>query len=213
VIPHGDRFVIRHVSGRYLVWRTHFPTIKRIDGSDSGCHDPYLSSVPIFLLVESALDGTKITDQGLWQRFVDREPEWKCVADQYEVRPAPGCNCCGERHYTMHLAGEIARCEKHRDRNPCAVEGCRRTCAAEGRLANDQFLCSEHWRRFVPPRSKLRRAYHRFFQITKKRGGWDRPLERRFRRFWRALINRVRSQHENGRIDVAEINQLFGWEE
>jgi len=213
VISHGDRFVIRHASGRYLQWRTHFPTIKRVDGSDSGCHDPSQPSALFFLLVESPLHGSKVSEASHWQKFIENDASWAAVADQFEVRPAPGCNCCGERHFSMHLEGEIARCEKHRGRNPCAVEGCRRTCAADGRLANDQFLCSEHWRRFVPPRSPTRRAYHRFFQLAKKRGGWDRPLERRFRRFWRALINRARSQHENGRIDVAEINQLFGWDE
>ncbi len=109
------------------------------------------------------------------------------------------------------------RCAKHRDRNPCAIEGCKRTMSAEGHFSNDVVLCSEHFRRFCPPHSKLRRIYRRFFRLAKRQAtpanpeGWDRDLDRRFWRFWRSLIAKARRQAAGGDVDMTEINKMFGW--
>lgn len=132
------------------------------------------------------------------------------------------CECCGDAASIWYGRNgdrlRHPRCHKHHDRNPCAIEGCCRTTAACGRYGNDQFLCSEHWRRYCPPGSPLRRTYHRFFRLAKKQrtpqnpDGWDDALKRRFWRFWDVLIKRSRQQSTEGRIDIAEINRLFGWE-
>jgi hypothetical protein len=137
-----------------------------------------------------------------------------CVAIQ-----APICACCGDvafRDLTCVRADADPtlreyRCRKHRDRNPCAIEGCTRTRAANGDYANDRTLCSEHWRRFVPPRSKLRRAYHAHWRRAKKLD-WSPKRVRAFDRFWATLVARARRQSVEGRLDMTEINKMFGWE-
>ena len=127
------------------------------------------------------------------------------------------CECCGATAITFVGRGDDrsylnARCNAHVERNPCAIEGCRRTSEVKGAgYGNDQWLCAEHWRRYVPPHSKVRRAYHRFWRIA-KRTGWTDDLIRRFWRFWNGLIKRARREAGQGRIDPAEINQLFGWD-
>jgi hypothetical protein len=136
------------------------------------------------------------------------------------VIQAPICACCGDVAFRSLSCVSpnpdpvlrFYRCAKHRDRNPCAIEGCKRTTAANGRYASDQWLCSEHWRRFVPPHSPTRRAYHRFFRLA-KRHGWDDRLRRRFWRFWRGLVAQARRKAEGGSIDETAINRMFGWED
>ncbi|CDO34010.1 hypothetical protein [Novosphingobium sp. KN65.2] len=131
---------------------------------------------------------------------------------------APVCACCGDVAFRelscvsmgQGLVGRDYRCSKHRDRNPCAIEGCKRTTDAKGRFANDQWLCSDHWRRYVPPHSPMRRTYHRFFRLA-KRQGWTKDLQLRFWRFWDGLVKRARRQSTEGRIDENEINRMFGW--
>jgi len=106
------------------------------------------------------------------------------------------------------------RCEKHADRNPCAIEGCSRSTAADGRLdAGHYWLCGFHWRLVCPPHSRERRAYLRFFRIAKKHG-WDDALRTRFWRYWHGLVRRGRRQMEDtGSIDVDEIHRMFGWDD
>lgn len=129
-----------------------------------------------------------------------------CTSEHFYLVDVPSCRCCGE-----WAAGD-ERCHRHRDRNPCAIEGCQRTTKApRGRLADDGWMCAEHWRRHVPPHSKLRRAYHRFWRIAKKTG-WTPELIRRFNRFWDGLVARARREASGGRIDVDEIHKLFGWD-
>lgn len=132
------------------------------------------------------------------------------------------CQVCGARAIYETAAdvraGNLQRCEKHAERNPCAIEGCRRSTeaprnsAGQLHLANDQWLCSEHWRRFVPPRSKRRRAYHAFFRRA-RRDGWTPKLERRFWRFWDTLVASARQRATEGFVDEAAINRLFGWDQ
>jgi hypothetical protein len=119
----------------------------------------------------------------------------------------------------------VIRCADHHDRNPCAVEGCHRTTPApvgdddHPRLHDDQHICAQHWRQYVPPRSRARRAYLTFFRQAKRHGwGWKGPkggsarLDWRFRRFWDQLVIMVRRRSSAGHIDKAAIDKLMGWD-
>jgi hypothetical protein len=156
--------------------------------------------------------------------------------DRYVLERKPACGCCG-RHWlkgspedslTVWLNGAV-RCADHWGRNPCAIEGCKRTRAAptysaweaagEPFHADDQTLCAEHWRAYVPPRSRLRRAYHAYFAQAKRHGwGWkgksgrSARLDWRFHRFWDALVKMARRRATDGFVDEAAINRLMGWE-
>lgn len=153
---------------------------------------------------------------------------WGQPAEPIEVRLAPRCQCCGNDEFRAKLVDPTERpwrCYKHRERNPCAIEGCGRTTAApenselpdaDGRLRNDQWICSEHWRKYVPARSRRRRAYHAFFRLA-RRYGWDfvppgsrRNLNAQFWIFWDTLIANARHKAEHGYINTAEIERLFG---
>lgn len=74
----------------------------------------------------------------------------------------------------------------------------------------DGFLCSEHWRAFVPPRSPQRRIYHRFFKRA-KRYGWNDSSSAAFWRIWRRIVATARARAV-GDIDEVEIRRLFGWD-
>lgn len=160
--------------------------------------------------------------EGAIDRFME-DP--RCPIDVHGIIivDAPVCACCGQPFY--HRMDNLAcvaanddprsaqyRCEKHQDRNPCAIEGCQRTTAAKGHYATNGWLCHDHWRRYVPPLSPARRAYHRLFRLAKK-AGWTPELKRRFWRFWDGLVARARRQSTEGRMDLDEINKLFGWED
>lgn len=106
---------------------------------------------------------------------------------------------------------EDFRCEKHRGRNPCVIDGCKRSTKApkSDELSCDDWFCSEHWRAFVPPGSPERRIYHRFFRVA-KRYGWTPKRREAFWRVWRRLVSRARAR-ARGDLDVAEINRVMGW--
>lgn len=126
---------------------------------------------------------------------------------------APVCACCGSPDTIKHATGLAwpYRCERHRTRNPCAVEGCSRTREAPTHfLADDQTICADHWRRYVPPRSRARRAYHAHFRRAKKLG-WGDGRNKAFWRFWSTLVQMVRRRADAGHLDEAEINRLMGW--
>lgn len=143
----------------------------------------------------------------------DRDP-LRRPPESYSIERVPCCGCCGSEAVVARQARQH-RCAKHRDRNPCAIEGCTRTRAvpADRQLGDDQWLCADHWRRFVPPRSRMRRAYHAFFRRAKRQGDWDDKLARRFWRFWNALVRTARRRATAGHLDETEINKLFGWAE
>lgn len=130
----------------------------------------------------------------------------------------PYCRVCGfEGEYvpgTPHANRANSagwRCERHIMRNPCAIEGCRRsTQGRPGWHGLSCWLCSEHWRALVPPGSPERRVYHRFFRLA-KRYGWSRELSNRFFRAWPRIIARARARSA-GDLDEAEIKRLFGWD-
>jgi hypothetical protein len=123
---------------------------------------------------------------------------------QFEMVPVPSCRCCGEP------AWENLRCTKHQDRNPCLVEGCTRSGATDGRLADDQVICGHHWRAYVPPRSLMRRTYNAHFRRA-KRIGWTPETIRAFERFWTRLVSRIRRASTEGTLDERAIRQMFGW--
>lgn len=141
--------------------------------------------------------------------------------DRLTIEPMPHCGCCGAAFVPSEAASITSwkngttRCDRHHGRNPCAIEGCRRTRvapgSAEGDHADDQWLCDDHWRRFVPPRSARRRAYHGFFRRA-KRHGWTPDLRERFWRFWDQLVHQARRRAAAGHLDQAAIGRMFGWE-
>lgn len=165
------------------------------------------------------------------EEWRDRDP-LRRPPESYVIEPVSYCACCGDDFSAVRdrggsiatYSGGITRCDRHWDRNPYVVPGCSRTRAAPERdggpghwLADDQVICGEHWRRYVPPRSSLRRAYHRFWRLAKRQAtpdnphGWTMGLSRRFDRFWRGLVAHVRRKATEGHLDEAEINRLFGW--
>lgn len=135
-----------------------------------------------------------------------------------------GCGCCGRSSLRPGDATDCIteypgaiRCADHHGRNPCAIEGCRRTRAAPigGNgwpiHSDDQTICADHWRRYVPPRSRMRRAYHAHFRRA-KRQGWTDANKRAFWRFWDQLVRLARKRAEGGHIDKAAIDRLMGWD-
>lgn len=149
------------------------------------------------------------------EEWLARE-RWRPI-DTYVLEPEPYCQCCGaafvpaETESLTTWGNGQSRCARHHDRNPCAIDGCKRTTSAhQGRLADDQWLCSEHWRRFVPPRSARRRAYHAFFRRAKRQGGWTSEDRKRFWRFWDGLVRSARRRSADGFIDESAIGRLFG---
>jgi hypothetical protein len=150
-------------------------------------------------------------------RFL-KSSEWASVADQWTVVPRPGCLCCGENDQALRVTHGGYRCEKHADRNPCAIESCSRTIAAKGKLNEGHYwLCGEHWRIACPPGSPERRVYLRIRATARKRGfkvtsRWPQELESRYWRIWSRIVAIGRARCA-GDIDMAEINKLFGWDE
>lgn len=137
--------------------------------------------------------------------------------DAWVLEDVEACGCCG-RPAIPPMQGQTGpfRCARHVDRNPCAIEGCRRTRAAASglsglELADDRFLCAEHWRRYVPPRSRMRRAYARHLSLG-KRFGWPHERRARFGRFWDTLVAVARRRATEGRVDEAAIAAMFGWD-
>lgn len=209
MISHGDGFVVRHRSGRYL----------RSDLVHFGQRVSYAegSYAVVYALVSNPLSAILMATRGPWEHHLQRA-EWVMVADQFEVVPGPGCGCCGERWGEMQSDGEsVHRCAKHIGRNPCAVEGCKRTRATtQGSYFNNNYLCGEHFRIAAPPGSAERRVYNRIWRMHRKRDGkdalWSRELERRYWRIWYRLVAIARARSA-GDIDMDQINKMFGWAE
>lgn len=123
------------------------------------------------------------------------------------------CGCCGSVWAKVGQKPHF-RCGKHIGRNPCAVEGCSRTC--KGEYYGDRFhLCAEHYRIAAPPGSKERQVLNRLWRLQRKRtgkgGDWPQDLNRRYWRVWFRIVAIGRARTA-GDIDMDEINKLFGWE-
>lgn len=119
-----------------------------------------------------------------------------------------------------HRPGDAARCLAHFNRNPCAIEGCKRSTRAPWReigehgasapwLALDQWFCGDHWRALIPPRSVERRIYLRFWRRA-RRFGWNDQSSGAFWRIWARIVAIARARAA-GDIDEAEIRRMFGW--
>jgi len=195
MISENSLFLLMHRTGRYLA--------RGYDGAI------------IWRLTNDPLDACRAGNrEALWQNV--REYYWD--RSLFSVVPGPVCACCGDVQIVRHCTGRYSpyRCAKHAKSNPCAIEGCGRTRSAPDRadgtpyLANDQTICPEHWKRYIPARSRARRAYHAHFRRA-KRLGWDDKRERAFWLFWRRLVAMARRRAAEGHIDEAEINRLMGW--
>jgi hypothetical protein len=207
MISHGEGFQIRHKSGRYY----------RSELIHFGARVSYTPGTyaAVYELVSNPFGATLIYSAEHWRRYLD-SPEWASVAEQFEIVSGPGCRCCGERTGTMWGTDGNWRCDKHRSRNPCAVEGCKRTGATSpGNYHNDAHLCGEHFKIAAPPGSAERRVYNRLWRLHRKRDGKDAPwspeLDRRYWRVWFRLVAIARARTA-GDIDRDEINKLFGWD-
>lgn len=140
--------------------------------------------------------------------YRERDPE---DAAEWELLAVLSCACCGE------AAWPNGRCTKHQNRNPCVVEGCKRTGKASAdTLRTDVHLCGEHWKLYCPAGSPERRAINRLFRLAKKAGYtrtevWPYQLEQRYWRLWMGALRRVRRRSTAGHLDQAEIERMFGW--
>jgi len=195
-------FVMRHTSGLYLQSHTVWPGFKPYERRPA--------AIITYSLVPGPISTEAVWSQENWERRFEADG-WPDVADQWTMEPKPICACCGETYRTYLLyRGETIRCKKHEDRNPCVIQGCTRTQAARGSFTDAGFLCSEHWRRYVPPGSPGRKAYHRLHRIGKRRG-WPDDLRVRYWRFWGGLVKRAIRDSQQGRLDMTAVNALFGW--
>ena len=139
---------------------------------------------------------------------LDTEMTWCAVCGEIGMR---GGSCVVVMGWNGGQREPQGRCWRHTDRNPCAISGCKHSTSAEHiGHALDQWICSEHWRAYVPPRSLERRVYHRFFRQA-KRYGWTDELQLRFWRFWSGLVARARRRADDGHVNVEEINRIMGW--
>lgn len=131
----------------------------------------------------------------------------------YRINRVRTCLCCGK------IAWPNGRCQTHQDRNPCVVEGCKRTRRAHGYLSSRMAVCGEHYKAFVRPGSRDRRVHNSFFRKAKQMGlgksdRWPDALERRYWVFWDLLLRRIisRSKAPEGTLDEDEIKKMFGWD-
>lgn len=145
----------------------------------------------------------------------ERDTALAWIAKQHDselwtISDIAACGCCGEIA-SVHNAHHH-RCTKHVGRNPCGVEGCTRTTAAGGGYGNEFWICGEHWRRYVPARSKIRRHYHLLRRIGKRKG-WSIKMREKYWRYMRWLVEQARRKATAGKFDMSEVNKLFGWTE
>jgi hypothetical protein len=131
----------------------------------------------------------------------------------------PGCHVCGKQTieagalFRQNRTGKMGiwACHDHRMRIKCGIEGCIRTTAkTKPDYGYQEWICGVHWRRYCPPRSLRRRAYHRFFRDAKKHG-WTERRAAQYWRFWDTLLSAANAVEKNDKVDMTEINKMFGW--
>jgi hypothetical protein len=159
--------------------------------------------------------GTFNHDGSPMRREIAEAHKAKHPEDPCALQAVAYCRVCGvplddlPRSKIVNSAGW--RCERHQMSNPCAIEGCRRsTRGRPGWHGLELWLCGEHWRLGVPPRSPERRVYHRLFRLAGKIG-WNAELNARFWRVWPRLVRQARARVA-GDIDMDEISRLMGWD-
>ncbi|ALC13794.1 hypothetical protein [Sphingopyxis sp. 113P3] len=151
-----------------------------------------------------------------WIRLRAEHPDHELDASLYGIEKVPTCGCCGtDQGLTAVYDGRIDaaarhyRCEKHVERIPCAIEGCRRTYKLElGDSYSSRVVCGKHWR--LAPKH-MRDAVARVRRIGVK-ANWPRPIINRFCRLWERTVRAAQSAAA-GDIDVAEINRVMGWDQ
>lgn len=140
-----------------------------------------------------------------WMKIHGKDGRWELIK-------VPSCLCCGEP------AWDNLRCTKHQDRNPCVVEGCKRTRKAHGHLQSDAAVCGEHFKAYVRPGSRARRILNAHYRRAKRMGyernqRWHPALEQRYWTYWHFLMGWIRRRSSEGEaLDEAEIKKLFGWD-
>jgi hypothetical protein len=206
VISENNLYLLRHRSGLYLArgYGLNLP---------EGGPPPYGGT--IWRLTLDPMDACRARNvPALWQWI----PEHYWDRSAFHAANGPVCACCGDISVVRHRGGlSPYRCEKHADRNPCVVEGCTRTRAANGHLSNRANICGPHWRAYVPPGSPERRAINRLVRLARKAGYgrtdvWPDALENRYWVLWTGIVRRVRMRSTEGHVDEAAIAALFGWE-
>lgn len=132
----------------------------------------------------------------------------------WNVLEIPSCQCCGEY---AGVTGDSPnfRCEKHRERNPCAIEGCRCTMGWLGSYSNDHYLCAKHWRPLTDAAdrrqlSELRKRWR--VAVQREADIVARDLARNWWIAFNAIVEKARSRSA-GDVDMTEINKMFGWDE
>ncbi len=93
------------------------------------------------------------------------------------------------------------------ERVKCAIRGCQRTTGRDV----GEWVCGEHWRAGVPPRSPQRRVWLRFRRIVRKYG-WTNERANRQDRIWAWLKARCQSAAD-GDLDQRAIDRMFGWDQ
>lgn len=172
------------------------------------------------------------TEAGTWRgsevdRFLMDRPE-QFANEPLRKVPGPACGCCGARYWSANrydatrpkMVVESAnplrrvwRCEKHIGRNPCCIEGCKRTFAhkddGDGRGAESYHwtvMCGHCWRQ-AP--KWMRDRVTKIRRLARRRG-WTEQISRLHSMAWgachRAIVN-------GRRLDEAEINKMFGWDQ
>lgn len=89
----------------------------------------------------------------------------------------------------------------------CLIDGCKHTT---GRDVGSRWICAKHWRQLIPPRSRIRRAYHALYRRG-ARLGWPPEMVNRWWRFWETLEAVAQRRARDGHLDETEINRLLGW--
>lgn len=159
---------------------------------------------------------------GVWPRkSAERNLAARCkeFAGDYELIPIAACGCCARSpakgdECTIHQVfsdGDmhIWRCDKHLGRNPCIIPACGVTFAhRNGTSYQTSFICGKHWRQ--APKF-MRDAVIRVERLAKRRkgAGWTETLRNRHSRLWYRTIRAVIDGH---RVDMTEINKMFGWD-
>ncbi len=125
----------------------------------------------------------------------------------------PRCGCCGAGSETtlwrVVQDPEMYRCEKHRRRIPCLVEGCGRTYEIQFNRHEGyqtQVLCGKHWQQ-APKymRSAVARVRHLGLKLD-----WPKNIRNRHHRLW---LRCVRYITDGPMLDESKIREMFGWNE
>lgn len=132
----------------------------------------------------------------------------------WNVLEIPSCQCCGEY---AGVTGDSPnfRCEKHHERNPCAIEGCKCTADWLGAYSSDHYLCAKHWRPLTSRSDRTALSHIRKrYKIARAR---EEPKLARLHSgaWWKLfgdMVEKARSRSA-GDIDMTEINKMFGWDE